>query len=138
MISIAPATALLPASQEPSIPNYAKDLISFITDIKSRETAMVNDPINEFVTDTPLPSFFHDKFLKPYTCSSNVSCDLHYDLDWSYRLRTIMACADAVNKDPCYATNACLCSNGYFSVSDAMPETSPDEYSGDSSIMDLF
>ena len=48
-------------------------------------------------------------------------CDMHYELDWSYRLRTEVKCAEAYDKDPCFATSACMCNTGYFLVYDTMP-----------------
>ena len=51
-----------------------------------------------------------------------MTCDMHYELDWSYRLRTNISCADAVEIDPCFATTACMCDTGYYRVAETMPK----------------
>lgn len=50
-----------------------------------------------------------------------VTCDLHYELDWNYYLRFESTCGEIAAKDPCFATFACVCSNGYFRIADKMP-----------------
>ena len=139
MIPIAPYTTLAAAASELIVPNYAKDMIGYITEATGRESARVNDPMNAGTTDSPLPRFFEDLTKTPSSCSNNVSCDLLYDTDWSFRLRTELPCADAASKNPCFATNACLCNNGYFSVSEAMPEIDDlDVYTGDTEMLVEF
>ena len=55
---------------------------------------------------------------------------MHYELDWSYRLNTQKSnCAEVATKDPCFATQACLCDNGYFRVASNMPAR-PKNYAG--------
>lgn len=50
-----------------------------------------------------------------------VICDLHYELDWNYYLRFESTCGEVEEKDPCFATFACVCSNGYYRIADKMP-----------------
>ena len=88
--------------------------------------------------DEPLAQYFKSTSKTVGTCSNNVSCDLMYDTDWSYRLRVEIPCEEADKKDPCFATNACICNNGYYSVSDAMPEVNLATYSGDTQTVQLF
>lgn len=64
------------------------------------------------------------------SCAVSVRCDLHYDTDWSYRLRTEMTCQEAYMSDPCFSSNACFCSNGYFRVANNMPDPKQVQYSG--------
>ena len=54
---------------------------------------------------------------------------MHYDTDWTYRLRATFTCDEAFQSDPCFATHACMCSNGYFAVSRDMVNM-PEEYDG--------
>ena len=90
------------------------------------------------IPNTDLAEFITANAVKPYSCSNLVSCDLFYDTDWNYRLRVELFCADAVQRDPCFATNACLCNNGYFKVSDAMPAEIPADFTGDSDTIELY
>ena len=57
-------------------------------------------------------------------CSDKVKCYLHYGLDWKERVRATLTCEEASKNDPCFATNACVCNNGYFRVSSQMPDKS--------------
>ena len=43
-----------------------------------------------------------------------ITCDLHYDTDWDYRVRGQFTCDEAFAGDICFSTHACFCSNGYF------------------------
>ena len=126
------------ASKESGTPNYAKDMIGYITTNKSRSKRLVNNEINKD-DDITLPRVYHDDgLLRPSSCGDRVSCDLLYDLDWRYRLRAELSCSEAVDRDPCFATNACLCNNGYFAVSAAMPMEVPSDYSGDSAMFKKY
>ena len=125
------------ASKVATTPNYAKDVISYITDNKSRSKPLVNSSTNEG-DDRTLPRFFSNTAITPSSCGAQVSCDLLYDLDWSYRLRTELSCAEAAKKNPCFATNACLCNNGYYAVSAAMPDDVPSDFSGDTSVLEAY
>ena len=40
-----------------------------------------------------------------------------------------MRCDEVTIKEPCFATFACLCDNGYFSISSEMPDI-PEDYEG--------
>ena len=60
-------------------------------------------------------------------CTNQITCDLHYEPDWSYRLRAEINCNQVVEKDPCFATYACICDNNYFQIASLMPEV-PQEY----------
>lgn len=98
---------------------------------KNRADRAVNVAFNEG-KDLGLPTAFkYNDDVTDYTknCLTSLTCDLHYELDWNYRLTSVMDCADAETKDPCYGTNACFCDNGYYKVSEAMP-TRPEDYAG--------
>ena len=60
---------------------------------------------------------------------------MHYDLDWTQKLRTVHACAAAIANDPCFASFACVCDNGYLRYSDNMPSR-PSDYDGFNSVID--
>lgn len=89
---------------------------------------LVNHPINPSMpfmkTNADVPTI-------NISCQNTLSCDLHYALDWIYlaRLENIN-CADVLQIDPCFGTHACICNNGYFRISEAMPEK-PLDYKGD-------
>ena len=89
---------------------------------------LVNHPINPgmpaFLTNQDVPTI-------DLECQETLSCDLHYNLDWYYLARMEdLNCAEVVQKDPCFGSHACICTNGYFRISEAMPEK-PDDYIGD-------
>ena len=68
-------------------------------------------------------------------CESVITCDIHYKLDWSYLARiSDYSCSLAIENDPCFGSHACLCNNGYFRISSAMPDK-PADYKGDSEIL---
>lgn len=62
-------------------------------------------------------------------CIDKLTCDLHYELDWNYRLTSVIDCVDVLVKDPCFGTNACFCDNGYYKVAETMP-VRPADYAG--------
>ena len=62
-------------------------------------------------------------------CETAVQCDLHYEVAWDYRLRVTQTCEEATLNNPCFATNVCLCDNGYYSIASVMP-TMPEDYDG--------
>lgn len=62
-------------------------------------------------------------------CTDKITCDLHYEKDWTYRLRKDFTCDEAEKLDICFATNACVCDNGYYKISADMPSL-PKDYSG--------
>ena len=62
-------------------------------------------------------------------CVSRVTCDLHYETDWSFVLKKTLACADVATTDVCFATYACVCNNGYYRITADMPEV-PKNYDG--------
>ena len=69
-----------------------------------------------------------------------MTCDLHYELDWDLLLEAKLECSELESAtDPCFATYACLCDNGYFRVTQNMPEP-PETYLGssNSSTLDLY
>ena len=72
-----------------------------------------------FSTNPAVPLLISD-------CAGSMMCDMHYELDWSYRLRTEVNCVEALETDPCFATTACMCDTGYFKVADTMPEKPKD------------
>lgn len=60
---------------------------------------------------------------------------MHYDLDWSTRLRITKSCSSAISDDPCFGTFACICDNGYMRIAENMPNV-PGSYDGQSSIIE--
>lgn len=54
---------------------------------------------------------------------------MHYEVTWEYRLRVTQSCEVTASVNPCFATYACLCDNGYFSIAEVMPPM-PDTYDG--------
>lgn len=103
--------------------SYFRSLYTEITGLNSqrvRET--INHPINEG-KPSELPSIVKSPSLNSITdkCTFQVSCDLHYELDWNYRLRKTINCADVASIDPCFATFACICDNGYYQIASNMP-----------------
>ena len=100
----------------------------FVKKADSVGEGLVNHPVNPgmpaFKTNQDVPTIDHG-------CQEKLSCDLHYNMDWYYLARvTDLNCADVVQIDPCFGTQACICSNGYVRISEAMPEQ-PDDYIGD-------
>ena len=69
------------------------------------------------------------------SCTSEVTCDMHYDLDWSTKLRVTKSCSSAIADDPCFGSFACICDNEYLRIAENMP-TIPDSYDGYKSIID--
>lgn len=47
---------------------------------------------------------------------------MYYELNWFKRLRAQIQCSQVSTLEPCFATTACLCSNGYFRVVETMPD----------------
>lgn len=96
----------------------------------------------ELFPDASLPAFRTNPKIKTMidNCiSGSVSCDMHYELDWSTRLRTELPCEEAIIADPCFATTACLCSNDYYRVSETMPAPSSiTSYDGFTSVIEVF
>ena len=62
-------------------------------------------------------------------CIDKIQCDLHYEKDWNYRLRKDFTCDETESLDICFATNACVCDNGYFKIAADMPSL-PADYTG--------
>ena len=67
-------------------------------------------------------------------CTEMVTCDLHYELDWQFRLRAELTCESLANNDPCFGTFACMCDNGYVKVAENMPER-PADYTGQDEVL---
>ena len=94
--------------------------------------AVINDPINEGKLEwtgvETLPSLAYNPEVASVgaNCQEDVGvvCDLHYRLDWDYLLEAKTSCSDLSTGDidPCFATFACICDNGYFRVASNMPD----------------
>ena len=86
----------------------------------------INDNLDEeghaFKTSEEFPNIT-DTCEEPET---TITCDMHYELDWYYRLRYEGTCGTVEADDPCFATSACVCSNGYYRLSESMPERPED------------
>ena len=93
-----------------------------------RAVSTIIHPINA-VNESNLPGFITNPNMKTINAdcpNAGVSCDLHYELDWSYKLKADLYCETADDKDPCFATYACICDNGYFRIAENMPERPAD------------
>ena len=100
----------------------AKKLFDQVENQQKRVSAIVNVPFNENTQDD-LPEMLSstDKTSITDGCTDTVSCDLFYDTKWDYYLSSgAIACADAEAVNPCFGTNACLCTNEYIKVSEKM------------------
>ena len=111
---------------------YWVNLLSEIsgTTNADRADSVVIHPINEGKPD-PLPVIGYNEDVP--TIASNcpaetfVTCELFYELDWSYKLSYRMACEDAETVDPCFGTYACFCDNDYFKLAENMPKLSTED-----------
>lgn len=64
-------------------------------------------------------------------CVGTIQCDLHYKLDWNFLARvSSLSCSEISSIDPCFGSDACICSNGYLRLRKDMPEL-PADYLGD-------
>lgn len=98
---------------------------------KNRPARVVNSPVNA-LKGLPVPTAFkYSTNVTDYAknCVTSLTCDLHYELDWNYRLTSVTECAKAATADPCFGTNACFCDNGYYRVAQTMPAR-PIDYQG--------
>ena len=94
----------------------------------TREDKFVAHEINGIEN---LPVFKENDEVTSYNqdCVDTIMCDLHYELDWNFRLRADLTCEFLAENDPCFGTFACICDNGYVKVAVTMPER-PDDYKG--------
>ena len=83
----------------------------------------MNHPINEG-KGTTIPIFSTNNEVPNITdnCTGTLQCELFYELDWSYYLTVTSDCGSVVVEDPCFGTEACVCSNNYYRIVDTMPE----------------
>ena len=88
-----------------------------------REDTIVNHKINHGKPEY-LPAVVTNKSVKEMAnnCEDKITCDLHYEMDWDFKLTREVTCDEAEQIDICFATNACICSNEYFRVSFDMPK----------------
>ncbi len=124
---------LLSSAQKKVSPNYAKDILGALSDEQGPKNESINHKINGYrgtFSQSSAASSAGD-------CDAKVACDLHYSLDWDYRIRATMTCQEARENDPCFATNACFCSNGFYQVTSEMP-TLRGEYEGLSKVFNTF
>ena len=119
---------------------YEKQIFNELKDGRERDFKVVIHPINEavfgeqatFATNLQVPSVAQD-------CETSIQCDMHYELDWLYRLRAEVTCEQAKNEDVCFATTACLCDNGYYKIADTMPKRgAKDFYDGFTEVLNEF
>ena len=132
-IPISDYNTLLTASRQNVTPNYAKELLSVILSgavEKESPDNLVSDPINSRFRNGETDFIEAYKKASPMICAGNVACDIHYKADWSSRVRVSVPCSDPKTYNVCYGSEACICDNGYFKVSAAMPDT-PVDYVGD-------
>lgn len=119
---------------------YYRGLYAELQKPHKRKDTIVNHPINDgkpeylpaVITNSDIPTI--DK-----GCSSRITCDVHYEQDWSYRLQKEMTCDEAVKTDVCFVSYACVCSNGYYRITADMPAV-PIDYVGsaNSSVLNRF
>ena len=117
------------------LPQEDIDEITYQTNILS-ELSGGHERADKFVAHEingpeKLPTFKENDEVPKITdnCEETVICDLHYELDWNFRLRAELTCDYLAQNDPCFGTFACLCSNGYVKVAITMPER-PTDYKG--------
>ena len=112
------------ALDESTETQYETNLYNELKSGHKRSEKKVIHEINKEAFGGLLPSYSKNPAVPQITsnCNSSMMCDMHYELDWSYRLRTEVSCDKAEEVDPCFATTACMCDTGYFSVADTMPE----------------
>ena len=119
---------LVSLSNSPDDPQsvYYRNILQEITSVNAQRTdSAVNHPINQGKPDTlPVIGTSDEVPTIASNCpaETSVTCDLFYELDWSYRLSYTMPCEQAAEVDPCFATYACFCDNGYFRLAENMPE----------------
>ena len=102
---------------------YAYLYNEYVTRNAARADAVVNFPLNEGKPD-PLPAITTNPDVDPIyaNCDQSINCLLWYEVDWDYRYQVEARCLDMANgNDPCFATQACICSNGYRRISAIMP-----------------
>ena len=130
------------------LPNPHFDLLPSISEAEALDDPIINAIIDEMdgitvrqsniiahslnaVVYPDLPGFITNDLVPTISsqCSSPVvNCHAHYDLDWTARLEfNDIDCANAEADDPCFATTACICDNGYFKIAENMPER-PESY----------
>lgn len=72
---------------------YSQIYIELVVNSASRPDTVVNYPFNEG-KPSALPVFSYSNEVPSVTtsCETKISCDLHYELDWNFRLRTEQTC----------------------------------------------
>ena len=94
----------------------------YVTRNAQRPATVVNFPLNVNKPD-PLPAIEYSEDPISISCDQRINCLVWYELDWDYKYRIQAECNDIVSgQDPCFASHACLCSNGYRRIAENMPE----------------
>ena len=94
----------------------------YVTRNAQRPATVVNFPLNVDKPD-PLPAIEYSEDPISINCDQRINCLVWYELDWDYRYLVQNECSDILmGQDPCFATYACLCSNGYSRIAANMPE----------------
>ena len=106
---------------------YKKNILSELSGGHTRVDKSVAHPLNES-TDGHNVNINDAVPLITDGCEDQIICDLHYELDWDFRLRAPLKC-ERLADDPCFGTFACMCDNGYVRIATIMPER-PAEYTG--------
>ena len=87
-IPIAPYSVMMLATMDGSYPNQATEIISYIGSNRKRLEPLVEN------YDLRHRPGFHTSYEidSAGECSTMVTCDLYYDIDWNYRLSIDMTC----------------------------------------------
>ena len=110
---------------EPSVKaqEYAYLYDEYVTRNAARPDVVVNFPLNEGKPD-PLPAITINPDVDTIysNCDQSINCLLWNEVDWDYKYQVEARCTDmASGDDPCFATQACVCSNDYIRISASMP-----------------
>ena len=126
LIPIPPFSVLKTASELAEPSEAAKGYVylydEYVTRNAQRPATVVNFPLNVDKPD-PLPAIEYSEDPISINCDQRINCLVWYELDWDYRYLVQNECSDILmGQDPCFATYACLCSNGYSRIAANMPE----------------
>ena len=107
---------------------YAYLYNEYVTRNAARADVVINFPLNEGKVANLIHAVYDLLPTNPEVdpiyanCDQSINCHLWYKVDWDYKYQVEARCTDmASGNDPCFATQACICSNGYERVSASMP-----------------
>ena len=108
---------------------FYKSILAELESGVERPSTVVNHPVNDGKPDAIPAIKYNPQAPEVSTNCDNentneITCDLYYELDWSFYFTSKSTCfmLEKAKLDPCFGTFACLCDNGYFRVSENMPD----------------